>query len=166
MTIMGAQDDEFPMNWGRIPSLFTQRRRKEEFSEVQGSKHPIRRSGKHSTTAWRHPLGVKTRRLGTFCCTFVCQGVTTRNGATTREILAHRTGAQPNFALSELCEVRSPAKLGSGIAPVLVALSISLLRVGAWRYNSTDGSELRPCTRPLRLGHSRLSVRTEFGFPS
>ena len=28
MTIMGAQDDEFPMNWGRIPSLFTQRRRK------------------------------------------------------------------------------------------------------------------------------------------
>ncbi len=32
--------------------------------------------------------------------------------------------------------------------------------------NSTDGSELRPCTRPLRLGHSRLSVRTEFGFPS
>jgi hypothetical protein len=28
MTIMGAQDDEFPMNWGRIPSLFTQRRRR------------------------------------------------------------------------------------------------------------------------------------------
>jgi hypothetical protein len=34
------------------------------------------------------------------------QGVATRNGATTREILAHRTGAQPNFALTGFSEVR------------------------------------------------------------
>src|SRR5215216_609080 len=111
-------------------------------------------------------LRVETRRLGAIRCTVVCQGVATCNSATTRELLAHRTGAQPNFAELRQGEVRSAAKLGSGIAPVLVALSILLLRVGAWRYNSTDGSELRPCTRPLRLGHSRLSVRTEFGFPS
>jgi hypothetical protein len=67
----------------------------EEFSEVRGSKRPIRRSAKHSTTAWRHPFGVKMLLLGTIRCTVVYQGVATRNDATTREILAHRTGTQP-----------------------------------------------------------------------
>src|SRR5215212_11769545 len=55
----------------------------EEFSEVRGSKHPIRRSGKHSTTAWWHPFGVETWRLRTIRCTVVYQGVATRDGATT-----------------------------------------------------------------------------------
>src|SRR5215208_729372 len=73
----------------------------EEFSEVHGSKRPIRRSAKHSTTAWRHPFGVKTLRLGSSSCTVVYQGVATRNDATTREILAYRTGTRPNFALTE-----------------------------------------------------------------
>jgi hypothetical protein len=31
----------------------------------------------------------------------VYQGVATRNDATTREILAHRTRTQPNFAFTE-----------------------------------------------------------------
>ena len=31
-----------------------------KFSEVQGSKHPLRRGGKHSTTAWWPPSGVET----------------------------------------------------------------------------------------------------------
>ena len=83
----------------------------EEFSEVHGSKRPIRRSAKHSTTAWRHPFGVKMFLLGTIRCTVVYQGVATRNDATTREILAHRTGTQPNFALTEFSEVRSGRNL-------------------------------------------------------
>ena len=41
------------------------------FSEVAGSKRPIGRSAKHSTTAWWHPLGLQTRRLGAFRCTVV-----------------------------------------------------------------------------------------------
>src|SRR5215216_2382981 len=64
----------------------------EKFHEVQGSKQPIRHIAKHSTTAWRHPLSVETLRLGSSSCTIVYQGVATRNDATTREILAHRTG--------------------------------------------------------------------------
>jgi hypothetical protein len=80
--------------------------KKVEFSEVRGSKRPMICSGKYSTTAWRHRFGFETRRLGTFRCTFVYQGVATRNGATTREIPAHRTGVQPNFASTEFSEVR------------------------------------------------------------
>jgi hypothetical protein len=72
---------------------------KEKFSEVHGSKQPLRRSGKHSTTAWWHPFSVKTLRLGSSSCTVVYQGVATRNGATTREILAFPARAQLNFAL-------------------------------------------------------------------
>src|SRR5215212_3959086 len=84
-----------------------------EFSEVHGSKQPLRRSGKHSTTACWHPFSVETLRLGSSSCTVVYQGVTTRNDATTREILAHRTGTQPNFALTEFCEVCSGRLCGS-----------------------------------------------------
>jgi hypothetical protein len=69
------------------------------FSEVHGSKQPLRHSGKHSTTAWWYPFSVETLRLGSSSCTVVYQGVATRNGATTREILAYRAGAQLNFAL-------------------------------------------------------------------
>jgi hypothetical protein len=54
-----------------------------EFSEVRCSKRRIRRSAKQSTTAWRHPFGVKTLRLGSSSCTVMYQGVATRNGATT-----------------------------------------------------------------------------------
>jgi hypothetical protein len=72
-----------------------------EFSEVRGSKRPIICGGKYSTTAWRRRFGVETRRLRTFRCAFVYQGVATRNDATTREILAHRTGTQLNFAFTE-----------------------------------------------------------------
>src|SRR5215216_7128232 len=59
----------------------------QEFCEVHGSKRSLRRSGRRSTTVWRHPLGVETLRLGAFRCTFVYQGVATRNGATAREFL-------------------------------------------------------------------------------
>jgi hypothetical protein len=48
----------------------------------------------------QHPFGVKTPRLGSSSCTYVYQGVATRNDATTREFLSHRTGAMPNFALT------------------------------------------------------------------
>jgi hypothetical protein len=43
------------------------------------------------------PLGSKRLRLGSSSCTFLYQGVATRNGATTREILAHRTGPMQTF---------------------------------------------------------------------
>src|SRR5215213_4261644 len=59
---------------------------KEEFSEVHGSKQPLRRSGKHSTTACWHPFSVETLQLGSSSCTVVYQGVATRNIPTTREI--------------------------------------------------------------------------------
>src|SRR5215203_5584779 len=72
-----------------------------EFCEVHGSKQPLRRSGKHSTRAWWHPFGVETLRLGSSSCTIEYQGVATRNHATTREILVHRTGSQTNFAITE-----------------------------------------------------------------
>jgi hypothetical protein len=77
----------------------------DEFSEVRGSKQPLRRSGKHSTTAWGHPFGVETLRLGSSSCTIVYQGIATRNYATTREILAYRTGTQPNFVMTAFSEV-------------------------------------------------------------
>src|SRR5215213_9481775 len=59
------------------------------------------------------PLGVKTLRLGSSSCTVMYQGVATRNGTTTREILAHWTEDQPNFALTEFSEVRMYRILGS-----------------------------------------------------
>src|SRR5215208_6332863 len=57
-----------------------------EFSEVHGSKQPLRRSVKHSTTACWHPFSVETLQLGSSSCTVVYQGVATRNIPTTREI--------------------------------------------------------------------------------
>jgi hypothetical protein len=62
----------------------------EEFCEVRGSKQPLRRSGKHSTTAWWHPFSVEILRLGSSSCTILYQGVATRNGVTTREILRYK----------------------------------------------------------------------------
>src|SRR5215203_1312927 len=88
----------------RCLRLFSKLFRKGGFCEVHGRKRPLRRIAKHSTTAWRQPFGVKTLRLGTIRCTNVYQGVATRNSATTLEILAHRTGAQPNFALRGFSE--------------------------------------------------------------
>src|SRR5215204_2275860 len=41
---------------------------------------------------WRTPLGSKRLRLGSSSCTSLYQGVVTRSGATTREILVHRAG--------------------------------------------------------------------------
>src|SRR5215217_3653635 len=79
---------------------------REKFSEVRDSKQSVRRSGKHSTTAWWHPFSAGTLRLGSSSCTIVYQGVATRNNATTREILAHRMGTQPNFAITAFYEVR------------------------------------------------------------
>jgi len=79
---------------------------KDKFYEVQGSKRLIGRGAQHSTTAWWYPFGIETRRLSNIRCTYVYQGVATRNGATTREILAHRTGVQPNFAFTEFYEVQ------------------------------------------------------------
>ena len=58
-----------------------------------------------------HPVGVKTHRLGTIRCTDLYQGVATRNGATTREILppSGRSDAAlheaVNFALLAISEV-------------------------------------------------------------
>jgi hypothetical protein len=73
----------------------------EEFSEVHGSKQPLRRSGKHSTTACWHPFSVETLQLGSSSCTVVYQGVATRNIPTTREIcLKDETFRSPR----RLCE--------------------------------------------------------------
>src|SRR5215210_3052419 len=69
----------------------------EEFSEVHGSKQPLRRSGKHSTTAWWHLFDVETLRLGSSSCTIEYQAIATRNSATTREILPHRTGPMQTY---------------------------------------------------------------------
>jgi hypothetical protein len=96
-----------------LPSVYLPRRarsprltwKKEEFSEVRCSKRPIICGGKYSTTAWRRRFGFATRRLGTFRCTNVYQGVATRNGATTREISHPRTGPKPNFALRGFSKV-------------------------------------------------------------
>src|SRR5215208_3752651 len=95
---------------------------KEEFSEVHGSKQPLRRSGKHSTTAWWHPFSVQTLRLDSSNCTIMYQGVATRNDATTREILAHRTGTQPNFAFTEFYDVRTWARAQGRLTRQLGAL--------------------------------------------
>src|SRR5215203_1224276 len=54
-----------------------------EFCEVHGSKQLLRRSAKHSTTAWWHTVSVETLRLGSRSCTNLYQGVATRNDATT-----------------------------------------------------------------------------------
>ena len=47
--------------------------------------------------AWCTPLGLKRLRLGSSSCTFLYQGVATRNGTTTREILAHRAGPMQTY---------------------------------------------------------------------
>src|SRR5215212_8071947 len=73
----------------------------EVFSDVRRSKQPFRPSGKHSTTTSQHTRGVEAWRLSAIRCTILYQGVATRNGATTGEILHPRTGAQPNFASTE-----------------------------------------------------------------
>jgi hypothetical protein len=62
------------------------------FSEVRGSNQPIRRSGVHTSAAWRCPFGIEMRQLRAIRCAIVDQGVATRNDPTTREILVHRTG--------------------------------------------------------------------------
>jgi hypothetical protein len=41
----------------------------DEFSEVPGSKQPIRRSGKPSITIWWYPVSLQTLRLGIGSCT-------------------------------------------------------------------------------------------------
>src|SRR5215211_1683118 len=67
---------------------YSPKRVEAEFSEVGGSKQPIRRSGKSSITTWWHPFSVKTLRFGSSSCTVLYQGVATRNSATTGEIRA------------------------------------------------------------------------------
>src|SRR5215210_3846906 len=79
---------------------------KEEFSEVHGSKRPMERFCERSRATWRDPFGLGTWRPCIIRCLDVCQGVATRNSATTREILAHRTGSQPNFVCTKFSEGR------------------------------------------------------------
>jgi hypothetical protein len=55
----------------------------EEFSEVRGSKHLLKRNDKHSTLAWLNLFGIETLRLSSVRCTVMYQGVTTRNSAIT-----------------------------------------------------------------------------------
>src|SRR5215208_7919631 len=81
----------------------------EEFCEVRGSKQPLRRSAKHSTTAWWHPFSVETLRLGSSSCTYVYQGVATRNIATTREILT----VGPGKGACTMCARHSYSQEGS-----------------------------------------------------
>src|SRR5215218_2840453 len=69
-------------------------KKKDQFSEVRGSKRSVERSGKHHKTAWRNPFADETRRLSSVRCTFMHQVVATRNGATSGEFLHLRTGAQ------------------------------------------------------------------------
>ena len=83
------------------PHLYSPKYVEAEFCEVRGSKQPIRHSGYPMTEDPGAPFGVKTLRLGSSSCTDVYQGVATRNGATTREIVAYRTESQPNFAMME-----------------------------------------------------------------
>jgi hypothetical protein len=97
-TVRGFRPGHVPLWVPDITARFPPKCVEGEFSEVRGSKRPIRRSGRHPTTACWAPFGVETWRLRTFRCTFVYQGVATRNGATTREIPAHKTWARPNFA--------------------------------------------------------------------
>jgi hypothetical protein len=80
-----------------------------EFSEVHSSKRFVYASASPCQQAVLHPFGAKTRRLGSSSCTFVYQGVATRNSATTREILAHRTGAKPCFLIDRYEKVLKDA---------------------------------------------------------
>src|SRR5215211_9011846 len=68
------------------------------FSEVRRSKRPIECRGRHSFTARWTLFCARIRRVGAIRCTNVYQGVATRNGATTREILAHRAGVRRSSA--------------------------------------------------------------------
>jgi hypothetical protein len=56
----------------------------------------------------------------------VYQGVASRNGTTTREILAHRTGDRPNFALTEFSQVRRTPFLGASVNKRLMHLATRL----------------------------------------
>jgi hypothetical protein len=68
------------------------------FSEVRRSKRPTEIGSRHPRAAWWHCFGVEMPRPSSVRCAVVYQGVATRNGATTREILAHRTGADRTSA--------------------------------------------------------------------
>jgi hypothetical protein len=78
-----------------------------EFSEVHRSKQLLYGPPSPHQQAAPHPFGIRARRLRSIRCTFVYQGVATRNSVTTREILTHRTGAMLNFALTEFYELRA-----------------------------------------------------------
>src|ERR687894_1126052 len=87
------------------PRLFShQCLEKDEFCEVHGSKRFLYVPAKPLTTGSATPFVVKTPQLGTIRCSVVYQGVATRNGATTQEILTIRTGATPNCASTEFSE--------------------------------------------------------------
>src|SRR5215203_1832183 len=69
------------------------------FSEVRRSKRPAEIGSRHPRAAWWHRFRVEMPRPSSIRCSIVYQGVATRNAPTTREFLAHRTGAESNFAL-------------------------------------------------------------------
>src|SRR5829696_7174505 len=75
------------------------------FSEVHSSKRPTELSRKRPRAAWWHRFGVETHLPSSVRCAAVYQGVAARNAPTTREILAHMTGAEPNFAFTAFSEV-------------------------------------------------------------
>src|ERR671911_2854001 len=103
-------------NRAATEAIFTPVPRKDEFCEVHGSKRFLYVPAKPLTTGSATPFVVKTPQLGTIRCSVVYQGVATRNGATTQEMLAHRTGVQVNFALTEFSEVHT---IPIGSQPVL-----------------------------------------------
>jgi hypothetical protein len=82
-------------NPGPSSCLYSPKYLEEEFSEVHGSKRFLYVPPSPCLRALLPPFVVKTLRLGTIRCTFLYQGVATRNSATTREMLAQQ-GSQYN----------------------------------------------------------------------
>jgi hypothetical protein len=75
-----------------------------EFSEVRRSNRLVYAAAAPPRKPLLYPCGLRTRRLSSVRCTVVYQGVATRNGATTQEILNIRTGATPNCASTAFSE--------------------------------------------------------------
>src|SRR5215211_8572931 len=94
------------------------------FSEVRRSKRPIRRRGKHPTTACWHPLAGERPRLRSIRCTEVYQGVATRNDATTREILRGRTRAMGEVCIIMRLEVATLGGKHNMVVRVLLVLAL------------------------------------------
>jgi hypothetical protein len=130
-------------------------RKRGQFSEVQGSKRPLERGGKHPWAASHSSFGVETGRLRTVRCIFVYQGVAPRNCATTREILVHLIGAYS--APERLDEARHSRGVRTGPERFQFATRTHTAGKRGWKPQAKPWS--RP-TRHLREGTALPSPRT------